>query len=114
MPPTLSHTRSITRGPDQRGPLLGDQTTWTTYRDPVRSRRASAASALQLRRRQLAAPGLRAAGVMGLLELLIIILVLVAIFGGIAVSPLLFVLLIVVLVILFTRGGFDYRRGGRL
>jgi len=54
------------------------------------------------------------ADVMGLLELLIIILVLAAIFGGIAVSPLLFVLLIVVLVILFTRGGFGYRRGGRL
>ena len=51
---------------------------------------------------------------MGLLELLIIILVLAAIFGGIAVSPLLFVLLIVVFVILFTRGGFGYRRGGRL
>ncbi len=49
-----------------------------------------------------------------ILELLIIILVLAAIFGGIAVSPLLFVLLIVVLVILFTRGGFGYRRGGRL
>ena len=56
----------------------------------------------------------RYAEVMGLLELLIIILVLAAIFGGIAVSPLLFVLLIVVLVILFTRGGFGYRRGGRL
>jgi predicted RND superfamily exporter protein len=51
---------------------------------------------------------------MGLLELLIIILVLAALFGGIAVSPLLFVLLIVVFVILFTRGGFGYRRGGRL
>jgi hypothetical protein len=51
---------------------------------------------------------------MGLLELLIVILVLAAIFGGIAVSPVLFVLLIVVLVILFTRGGFGYRRGGRL
>jgi hypothetical protein len=51
---------------------------------------------------------------MGLLELLIVILVLVAIFGGVAVSPLLFVLLIVVLFILFTRGGFGYRRGGRL
>src|ERR1019366_4625924 len=56
----------------------------------------------------------RYAGAMGLLELLIIILVLAAIFGGIAVNPLLFVLLIVVLVILFTRGGFGYRRGGRL
>jgi hypothetical protein len=54
------------------------------------------------------------AGAMGLLELIIIILVLAAIFGGVAVSPLLFVLLIVVLVILLTRGGFGYRRGGRL
>src|ERR1019366_7941911 len=51
---------------------------------------------------------------MGLLELLIIILVLVALFGGIAVSPLLFVLLIVVLVILFTRGGVGFCRGGGL
>jgi hypothetical protein len=51
---------------------------------------------------------------MGLLELLIIILVLAAIFGGIAVSPLLFVLLIVVIFVLYTRGGFGYRRGGRL
>ena len=50
---------------------------------------------------------------MGLLEILIIILVLAAIFGGIAVSPVLFVLLIVVLVILFTRGGFGYQRGSR-
>ena len=55
----------------------------------------------------------RYAGAMGLLEILIIILVLAAIFGGIAVSPLLFVLLIVVLVMLFTRGGFGYRRGSR-
>ena len=47
---------------------------------------------------------------MGLLEILIIILVLAAIFGGFAISPVLFVLLIVVLVILFTRGGFGYRR----
>ena len=50
---------------------------------------------------------------MGLLELLIIILVLAAIFGGIAVSPVLFVLLIVALLILFTRGGFGYQRGSR-
>ncbi len=50
---------------------------------------------------------------MGLLEILIIVLVLAAIFGGIAVSPLLFVLLILVLVILLTRGGFGYRRGSR-
>ena len=51
---------------------------------------------------------------MGLVELLIIVLVLAAIFGGVAVNPLLFVLLIVVIFILFTRGGFGYRRGGRL
>ena len=50
---------------------------------------------------------------MGPLELLIIILVLAAIFGGIADSPVLFVLLILVLVILFTRGGIGYRRGSR-
>jgi hypothetical protein len=50
---------------------------------------------------------------MGLLEILIIVLVLAAIFGGIAVSPVLFVLLIVVLVILFTRGGFGHRPGPR-
>ena len=49
----------------------------------------------------------------GLLELLIVILVLAAIFGGIAVSPVLFVLLIVALLILFTRGGFGYQRGSR-
>lgn len=68
-----------------------------------------------LRRSRLVAVAVgRYAEVMGLLELLIIILVLAAIFGGIAVNPLLFVLLIVVLVILFTRGGFGYRRGGRL
>ncbi len=51
---------------------------------------------------------------MGLIELLLIVLVIAAIFGGIAVSPLLWVLLLVALVILLTRGGFGYRRGGRL
>ncbi len=51
---------------------------------------------------------------MGLIELLLVILVLAAIFGGIAVNPLLFVLLLVALVILFTRGGFGYGRGGRI
>jgi energy-converting hydrogenase Eha subunit B len=55
----------------------------------------------------------RYAGAIGPLEILIIILVLAALFGGIAVSPVLFVLLIVALVILFTRGGFGYRRGSR-
>jgi hypothetical protein len=50
---------------------------------------------------------------MGLLEILIIILVLAAVFGGIAVSPVLFVLLIVAVLILFTRGGFGYQRGSR-
>jgi hypothetical protein len=50
---------------------------------------------------------------MGLLEFLIIILVLVAIFGGIAISPVLFVLLLVVVLIMFTRGGFGYQRGSR-
>jgi hypothetical protein len=39
--------------------------------------------------------------------------VLAALFGGIAVSPVLFVLLIVALVILFISGGFGYRRGSR-
>jgi hypothetical protein len=51
---------------------------------------------------------------MGLVELLLIVLVVAAILGGIAVSPLLLVLLLVALVILLTRGGFGYRRGGRL
>lgn len=49
---------------------------------------------------------------MGLIELLIIVLVLAAIFGGVAVNPLLFVLLLLAVLILFTRGGFGYRRGG--
>jgi hypothetical protein len=49
---------------------------------------------------------------MGLIELLLIVLVIAAIFGGIAVNPLLFILLAVALLLLFTRGGFGYRRGG--
>jgi hypothetical protein len=49
---------------------------------------------------------------MGLIELFIIVLVLAAIFGGVAVNPLLFVLLLLAVLILFTRGGFGYRRGG--
>jgi len=51
---------------------------------------------------------------MGLLELVLVVLVIAAIFGGIAVNPLLFILLLVALLILFTRGGFGYRRGGRI
>jgi hypothetical protein len=49
---------------------------------------------------------------MGLIELLLIVLVIAAVFGGIAVNPLLFVLLLIALLILFTRGRFGYRRGG--
>ena len=51
---------------------------------------------------------------MGLLELLLIVLVLAAIFGGIGVSPLLWILLLVAVVVFLTRGGFGYRRGGRI
>ena len=51
---------------------------------------------------------------MGLIELVLIVLVIAAIFGGIAVSPLLWILLLVALVILLTSGGFGYRRGGRI
>jgi hypothetical protein len=51
---------------------------------------------------------------MGLLELLLIVLVIAAIFGGVAVSPLLWVLLLVALVLFLTGGGFGYRRGGRV
>lgn len=49
-----------------------------------------------------------------MLELLLIVLVIAAIFGGIAVSPLLWVLLLVALVLFLTGGGFGYRRGGRV
>jgi hypothetical protein len=45
---------------------------------------------------------------MGIVELLLIVLVLAPIFGGIAVNPLLFVLLLAVVLILFVRGA-----GGR-
>ncbi|MEA2140850.1 MAG: hypothetical protein QOC91_949 [Solirubrobacteraceae bacterium] len=51
---------------------------------------------------------------MGLVELLIIVLVIAAIAGGIGVSPLLWILLLVALVLLLTRGGFGSARGGRL
>jgi hypothetical protein len=51
---------------------------------------------------------------MGILELLLIVLVVLAIAGGIGVSPLLWVLLLIALVVFLTRGGFGYRRGGRV
>jgi hypothetical protein len=51
---------------------------------------------------------------MGLVELLLIVLVIAAIAGGIGVSPLLWLLLLVALVVFLTGGGFGYRRGGRL
>jgi hypothetical protein len=51
---------------------------------------------------------------MGLLELLLIVLVIAAVAGGIGVSPLLWLLLLIALVVFFTRGGFGYRRGGRI
>ena len=47
---------------------------------------------------------------MGLVELLIIVLVIAAIAGGVGVSPLLWILLLVALVVLLTRGGFGYGR----
>jgi hypothetical protein len=56
----------------------------------------------------------RKGGRMGLLELVLIVLVVAAIAGGIGVSPLLWLLLLVALVLFFTRGGFGYRRGGRI
>ena len=40
------------------------------------------------------------------------VLVIAAIAGGIGVSPLLWLLLLVALVIFLTRGAFGYRRGG--
>jgi hypothetical protein len=49
---------------------------------------------------------------MGLLEFLLIVLVIAAVAGGIGVSPLLWLLLLVALVLFFTRGAFGYRRGG--
>ena len=51
---------------------------------------------------------------MGILELLLIVLVIAAVAGGIGVSPLLWLLLVVALVVFFTRGAFGYRRGGRI
>jgi len=49
---------------------------------------------------------------MGFLELLLIVLVIAAVAGGIGLSPLLWLLLVVALVVFFTRGAFGYRRGG--
>jgi uncharacterized membrane protein YjdF len=51
---------------------------------------------------------------MGLIELLLVILVIAAIAGGIGVSPLLWLLLVVALVVFLMGGGFGYRRGGRI
>ncbi|HEX3434400.1 MAG TPA: hypothetical protein VHT25_10100 [Solirubrobacteraceae bacterium] len=51
---------------------------------------------------------------MGLIELLLIVLVIAAIAGGLGVSPFLWLLLLVALVLFLTGGGFGYRRGGRL
>jgi hypothetical protein len=51
---------------------------------------------------------------MGLIELLIVVLVIAAIAGGIGVSPLLWILLLVALVLVLTRGGFGAGRGSRL
>lgn len=51
---------------------------------------------------------------MGLVEILLIVLVIAAIAGGIGLSPFLWLLLLVAVVILLTSGGFGYRRGGRL
>lgn len=53
-------------------------------------------------------------GPMGLIELLLIVLVIAAVAGGIGVSPLLWLLLVVALVLFLTGGGFGYRRGGRV
>jgi hypothetical protein len=51
---------------------------------------------------------------MGLLELLLIVLVIAAVAGGIGVSPLLWLLLVIALVVFLTGGGFGYRRGGKI
>jgi uncharacterized membrane protein YjdF len=51
---------------------------------------------------------------MGLIELLLIVLVIAAVAGGIGLSPLLWLLLVVALVVFLTGGGFGYRRGGRI
>lgn len=51
---------------------------------------------------------------MGLIELLLVILVIAAIAGGIGISPLLWLLLVVALVVFLMRGGFGSRRGRRV
>jgi uncharacterized membrane protein YjdF len=51
---------------------------------------------------------------MGLVELILIVLVIAAIAGGLTISPLLWILLLVALVVFLTGGGFGYRRGSRL
>ena len=51
---------------------------------------------------------------MGLIELLLIVLVVAAVAGGVGVSPLLWLLLVIALVVFLTGGGFGYRRGGRV
>ena len=53
-------------------------------------------------------------GPVGILELLLIVLVVLAVAGGIGVSPLLWLLLVVALVVFLTGGGFGYRRRGRV
>jgi hypothetical protein len=51
---------------------------------------------------------------MGLVELVIVVLVIAAIAGGIGLSPLLWILLLVALFLLLTRGGFGYGRRSRV
>ncbi len=51
---------------------------------------------------------------MGFIELLLVVLVILAIAGGIGVSPLLWLLLLVALVVFLMGGGFGYRRSGRI
>ena len=51
---------------------------------------------------------------MGFVELLLIVLVIAAIAGGIGVSPLLWLLLLVAFVLFLTGGGFGYGRRGRV
>jgi len=51
---------------------------------------------------------------MGLVDLLLVVLVVLAVAGGLGVSPFLWLLLVVALLVFLTRGGFGYGRGGRL